>query len=234
MKRYFTEQALQEMREAIDEAGGNEVFFLGRTDEARVVVEVEPLARGNRDAVAAIMVAASFGDVVIHNHPSGNLTPSQADLEVASVLGNQGVGFSIIDNRAERCYQAVAPFARVSVERLAYPEIERWYAPDGVLAKRLAGYEYREEQTRMAFAVAEAFNEDKVAVIEAGTGTGKSLAYLLPSVFWAVRNKQRVVISTNTINLQEQLTKKDIPFLHNKGGLEFKAVLVKGRSNYLC
>ena len=102
MKRYFSEQAVLEMREAIAETGGNEVFFLGRTDEAKVVVAVEPLARGNRDAVAAIMVAASFGDVVIHNHPSGNLTPSQADLEIAAVLGNQGVGFSIIDNRVER------------------------------------------------------------------------------------------------------------------------------------
>ncbi len=234
MKRYFSEQAMQDMREAIAEAGDNEVFFLGRTDEARVVIEVETLARGNRDAVAAIMVAASFGDVVIHNHPSGNLTPSQADIEVASVLGNQGVGFSIIDNCVEHCYQAVAPFARIMVERLSFPEIERWYAPDGVLAQRLADYEYRDEQTRMAFAVAEAFNGEKVAVIEAGTGTGKSLAYLIPAILWAVRNRERVVVSTNTINLQEQLTKKDIPFLQKHGGLDFRAILVKGRGNYLC
>jgi ATP-dependent DNA helicase DinG len=56
-------------------------------------VDVEPLARGNRDAVTAIMVATSFGDVVIHNHPSGRLTPSQPDIEIASILGNQGVAF---------------------------------------------------------------------------------------------------------------------------------------------
>ncbi|MBT0651604.1 helicase C-terminal domain-containing protein [Geomobilimonas luticola] len=234
MKRYFSDNAILQLREAIDDAGGNEVFFLGRTDEARQVIEVEPLARGNRDAVAAIMIATSFGDVVIHNHPTGQLTPSQADLEIASILGNQGVGFYIIDNRAERCYQAVAPFARKAVEHLAFPEVERFYAPDGPLAAGLPGYEYREEQTRMAFAVAEAFNREKVAVIEAGTGTGKSLAYLLPAALWATRNKERVVISTNTINLQEQLTRKDIPFLQSHGGLEFKAVLVKGRSNYLC
>ncbi len=234
MKRHFSEKALLQIREAIAEVGGNEVFFLGRTDEARVVVEVEPLARGNRDAVAAIMVAASFGDVVIHNHPSGVLTPSQADLEIAAILGNQGVGFYIIDNLAERCYQAVSPFARRAVERLSYPEIERFYGPDGTLAANLEGYEYREEQVRMAFAVAEAFNEEKVAVIEAGTGTGKSLSYLLPAALWAIRNKERVVISTNTINLQEQLTKKDIPFLQKHGGVQFRAVLVKGRSNYLC
>ena len=234
MNRYFSEKVLLEMRRTIEEAGGNEVFFLGRTDEAKLVVDVEPLARGNRDAVAAIMVATSFGDVVVHNHPSGNLTPSQPDIEIASILGNQGVGFYIIDNTASHCYQTVAPFARITTECLSFPEIERWYAADGVLAAHLKEYEHRNEQTRMAFAVAEAFNGDRVAVIEAGTGTGKSLAYLLPAVLWAVRNKERVVISTNTINLQEQLTKKDIPFLQKYSGHEFRAVLVKGRSNYLC
>lgn len=234
MNRYFSDAALLQMREAIADAGGNEVFFLGRTDQSRIVIEAEPLARGNRDAVAAIMVATSFGDVVIHNHPSGKLTPSQADVEVASILGNQGVGFYIVDNRVERCYQAVTPFSRPELERLSYPEVDRWYTPGGVLSSGLAGYEHRQEQSRMAAAVAEAFNDNKVAVIEAGTGTGKSLAYLLPAVLWAIRNKERVVISTNTINLQEQLTKKDIPFLQKKGELEFRAVLVKGRSNYLC
>jgi ATP-dependent DNA helicase DinG len=234
MNRYFSEKALLQMREAIAETGGNEVFFLGRTDETKLVVDVEPLARGNRDAVAAIMIAASFGDVVIHNHPSGNLTPSDPDLEIAGILGNQGVGFYIIDNSANHCYQAVNPFVRTRTEQLSYAEIESWYAPDGILATHLKDYEHREEQTRMAFAVAEAFNGDRVAVIEAGTGTGKSLAYLLPALLWAVRNKERVVISTNTINLQEQLTKKDIPFLHKYCGHQFRAVLVKGRGNYLC
>jgi ATP-dependent DNA helicase DinG len=234
MNRYFSEKALLQLRTAITETGGNEVFFLGRTDETKLVVEVEPLARGNRDAVAAILVATSFGDVVIHNHPSGVLTPSPADLDVASILGNQGVGFYIIDNLAERCYQAVSPFSRAKLERLSYPEIDRFFSPGGILSAGLKGYEHREEQTRMAFAVAESFNEDKVAVIEAGTGTGKSLAYLIPAILWALRNKERVVISTNTINLQEQLTKKDIPFLQKQGGFEFRAVLVKGRGNYIC
>lgn len=234
MKRYFSEKALLQIKNEIADSGGNEVFFLGRTDETRLVVEVEPLARGNRDAVAAILIAASFGDVVIHNHPSGLLTPSQADLEVASILGNQGVGFYIIDNPAEHCYQAVAPFTRTIQEPIAYPEIVKLFSPDGPLAKGLKGYEHREEQTRMAFAVAEAFNEERVAVVEAGTGTGKSLAYLVPAILWGVRNKERVVISTNTINLQEQLTKKDIPFLARHLGTDFRAVLVKGRSNYIC
>lgn len=222
------------MQEIIAEADGNEVFFLGRTDGTGFVTAVEPLARGNRDAVAAIVIAASCGDVVIHNHSSGKLTPSQADIEIASILGNQGVGFIIIDGRAERCYVAVTPFIKTELAQLSYPDIESFYAPAGSLASSLKGYEFREEQVRMAFLVAEAFNEEKVSIIEAGTGTGKSLAYLLPAALWAVRNKERVVISTNTINLQEQLTRKDIPFLQRHAGVEFKAVLVKGRSNYLC
>ncbi|WP_026841142.1 helicase C-terminal domain-containing protein [Citrifermentans bremense] len=234
MQKSFSDQAIQQLRSAIDDANGNEVFFLGRTDEARIVVEVEPLARGNRDAVPAIMIACSFGDVVIHNHPSGNLTPSQPDIEIASLLGNQGVGFYIVNNSADRCNQVVAPFSRKVVESLSYPEIERFYAPDGVLSQALPGYEHRPEQTRMALNLSEAFNDEKVAVVEAGTGTGKSLAYLLPAALWSVRNKERVVVSTNTINLQEQLIQKDIPFLQQHAQIKFRAVLVKGRGNYLC
>src|SRR6185295_2423378 len=83
-------------------------------------------------------------------------------------------------------------------------------------------------------AVAGAFNDDSVLFVEAGTGTGKSLAYLLPAILHATRNRERVVVSTNTINLQEQLLGKDLPFLRDTLGIEFKSVLLKGRSNYLC
>lgn len=234
MDRYFSANAITQIRNAILDTGGNEVFFVGHTNGSGLVIEVEPLARGNRDAVAAIVIATRCGDVVIHNHPDGPLTPSNPDLEIASILGNQGVGFIIVDNNVERCYVAVTPFIPPTLENLAFSDIESFYAPGGRLASSLSGYEYREEQVRMAFLVAEAFNEDRISVIEAGTGTGKSLAYLLPAALWAIRNKERVVISTNTINLQEQLTRKDIPFLQEHAGIDFKAVLVKGRSNYLC
>ncbi len=234
MQRYFSEQAIVDLRAAIAEAQGNEVFFVGRTNERQLVVSVEPLARGNRDAVPAIIGATVCGDVVIHNHPSGDVTPSRPDLEIASIVGNQGVGFYIINNPATNCYQVVAPFAHRSVERLSLADIESFFAPSGVLAQTLKGFEHRDEQLRMAFAVAAAFNDDKIAVIEAGTGTGKSLAYLYPAILWATRNRERVVISTNTINLQEQLVKKDLPFLRHHAGLEFRSALVKGRGNYLC
>src|SRR3982751_3777660 len=86
----------------------------------------------------------------------------------------------------------------------------------------------------MARAVEEAFREKHHLLVEAGTGVGKSFAYLLPAIDWAVKQHKRVVISTHTISLQEQLIEKDIPLLQSVYPDEFTAVLIKGRSNYLC
>jgi ATP-dependent DNA helicase DinG len=234
MNKYFTEDALLLMRHEIAEARGNEVFFIGNTNLDGIVCEVVTIARGSKQAVPAILSRAAGGDVVIHNHPSGDLTPSSADMDIASVAGNQGIGFSIVDNGCSRCYQVVAPFLEKSGEKLSLDEVARIFAADGLLASSLKGYEQRDEQLRMAFAVSEAFNNDRVVLVEAGTGTGKSLAYLIPAILWAVRNNERVVISTNTINLQEQLIRKDLPFLARHTQVEFKAALIKGRGNYAC
>ncbi|MDA8412182.1 MAG: hypothetical protein M0023_00140, partial [Desulfobacteraceae bacterium] len=187
MNNYFTDDALLLMRHEIGEASGNEVFFIGRTNVDGIICELEVIARGTRTAVPAILARAVCGDVVIHNHPSGSLEPSSADMEIASVAGNQGIGFAIVDNACSRCYQVVTPFAEQKGELLSLDEIGRVFAADGLMA-HLKGYEQRDEQLRMAFAVAEAFNNDKVVLVEAGTGTGKSLAYLVPSILWAVRN----------------------------------------------
>ncbi len=112
---------------------------------------------------------------------------------------------------------------------------------DGPLAKAFPGYEHRPEQIRMAQAVAQALNNSEHLVVEAGTGTGKSVAYLLPSIFFASQNSLPVVISTNTINLQEQLIGKDIPDLLRALDMEqdpiienLRTVQLKGRANYLC
>jgi Rad3-related DNA helicase/REP element-mobilizing transposase RayT len=107
--------------------------------------------------------------------------------------------------------------------------------PNGSIARRLGErYEHRPQQLQMAEAVADAFNGGHHLLVEAGTGVGKSFAYLLPAIDYAVRNKKRVVISTHTISLQEQLIEKDIPLLAAVYPDEFTAVLVKGRNNYLC
>jgi Rad3-related DNA helicase/REP element-mobilizing transposase RayT len=107
--------------------------------------------------------------------------------------------------------------------------------PDGAIARRLKeSYEHRPQQLEMATAVEEAFNHSHHLLVEAGTGVGKSFAYLIPAIDWAIRNKKRVVISTHTISLQEQLIEKDIPLIQSVYPDEFTAVLIKGRSNYLC
>src|SRR5665213_4474584 len=107
--------------------------------------------------------------------------------------------------------------------------------PDGAVARRLGDrYEFRPQQLEMASSVERAFKEGHHLLGEAGTGVGQSFAYLLPAIDYAVRTKKRVVISTHTISLQEQLIDKDIPLLRAVYPDEFTAVLVKGRSNYLC
>ena len=113
-------------------------------------------------------------------------------------------------------------------------DIENYFAKDGILAKEIKGFEYRQEQEEMAQYIQEAINEDRKIIVEAGTGTGKTLAYLIPAIKWAVANKKKVIIATNTINLQEQLLLKDIPLAKSIIKDEFSYVLVKGRNNYVC
>ncbi len=116
-------------------------------------------------------------------------------------------------------------------------EILSYFKPHGKLSQLIDRYELRTQQQEMAEAVSQAFNESKFIIAEAGTGTGKSMAYLIPAVEWAARNRsggQRIIVSTNTKNLQEQLFFKDIPVVFSASGGKFKAVLLKGRANYLC
>ena len=105
--------------------------------------------------------------------------------------------------------------------------------PGGAIARRLPGYEARPQQLTMAEAVADAIAARSHLIVEAGTGVGKSFAYLVPAILDAVASRKKVVVSTHTINLQEQLLLKDIPFLQGVLPPPFDAVLVKGRGNYL-
>src|SRR6056297_1128794 len=224
MLDYLSSDSIDQLRYAIGAAGGNEIFVLGQTDAARRVVQVEVMARGSETSVPALLRSCSYGDVVIHNHPSGDLQPSTTDVEMAGRFGDLGVAFYIVDNAVEKHYRLVEPFADKEHEAVSAERIGELLGPQGMIAARLPDYEERPEQLRMAFAVSEAFNRDRVAVIEAGTGTGKSLAYLIPALLWARSNRERVVVSTRTINLQEQLVRKDLPFLARATEIEFNAV----------
>lgn len=227
------------LREAISQAGGNEVYFLGRVswNEEQTVAtlgEVEVFARGNSVSAPAIIAGAEDWDLAIHNHPGGDLQPSDADLSVAAELGNREVGFAIIDNEACRNYLVVKPFIRQELQPVDLEEVRAVLAPGGLLSTHLDGFESRPGQVEMALDVARSLNENSVVVAEAGTGIGKSFAYLVPCILWAVKNRQRVVVSTGTINLQEQLVEKDLPFLAGILPVDFEFALIKGRQNYAC
>ncbi len=113
-------------------------------------------------------------------------------------------------------------------------EVATYLDAEGPLAAAMPTYEYRPQQIHMLREVAHALNEGFHLLVEAGTGTGKSLAYLLPAAFFAYHNSERIVISTQTINLQDQLFRKDLPVLHKVLPFHVYATVLKGRGNYLC
>jgi ATP-dependent DNA helicase DinG len=112
-------------------------------------------------------------------------------------------------------------------------EVEEIFSANGILS-RSKNFEFRPQQQQMAVAVAQALEERRHLAVEAGTGVGKSLAYLIPAILFAKRNKKKAVVSTHTINLQEQLTQKDLPMLQQILPIDFEFTMLKGRGNYLC
>jgi len=129
--------------------------------------------------------------------------------------------------------QAEARRYNPEVRLIDVKKVKGYIEPGGKLAEVLPGYEARPEQAEMLERVANAFNENQRLLIEAGTGTGKSLAYLLPSAMWSI-NSERVVISTHTTTLQKQLEERDIPIVKRVVDLPFNVALLKGKGRYLC
>ncbi|RRD28866.1 ATP-dependent DNA helicase [Fusobacterium canifelinum] len=153
------------------------------------------------------------------------------ELELSEELYNRrNIAYCLLSSDLDDFY-FVQDIDRTFLEEV---DIKNYFVKDGILAKEIKGFEYRKEQEEMAHYIQDAINEDRKIIIEAGTGTGKTLAYLIPAVKWAVANKKKVIIATNTINLQEQLLLKDIPLAKSIIKEDFSYVLVKGRSNYLC
>src|SRR5271157_3223212 len=117
-------------------------------------------------------------------------------------------------------------------------QVEEIFSPTGILS-RAKNFEFRPQQQEMAVAVARALQNREHLAVEAGTGVGKSLAYLIPAILFAVAEKKKAIISTHTINLQEQLTEKDLPMLTGvlaalPEPVKFSFAMLKGRANYLC
>ncbi|HEX6940115.1 MAG TPA: helicase C-terminal domain-containing protein [Longimicrobiales bacterium] len=230
---FLSPAAAASIRNEVRRARGNEVCFLARVGEGGDVYDPVVVARGNRRAVLAAARSAEPGMLMIHNHPTGVLEPSDADLEVAAALYAEGVGLAIVDNGATELYVVVEPARPDDAEPLDAAEVDAALGPGGPLSRAHPAYEDRPMQRALAGAIVDVYNAGGIAVAEAGTGTGKSIAYLVPAIRWAGANRERTVVSTNTINLQEQLVGKDLPFLRRALGEPFRFALVKGRRNYV-
>jgi ATP-dependent DNA helicase DinG len=246
----------------IEDARGNEIFALGYLDDRGLVARVEITARGNEDSVLALQAERYFPnaasaapesagsadlpdapdahqedsspDVFIHNHPSGALSPSENDLAIAARAAEAGVGAFIVDNGVNQVYVIAEPVKRRRRVKLDAGAICSALEEGGAIAVRLPSYETRPSQLDLMRLIIRGFNEDALVAAEAGTGVGKSFAYLLPAMSYALGNDERIVISTATITLQQQLYDKDIPLVASALGTKIKTVLVKGRGNYLC
>jgi len=221
----------------ISQAGGREVSFVAEMDRDGVVTGARAVARGTPDMVLALAGGARRGEVLLHNHPSGVLEPSVADLNIAARLHDAGVGFGILSNDATELYMVVeVPRDRPVVPIDPFDIIDS-LGEKGPIAEQLRRYEDRRSQRDMAAHIADGYNDGGVQLLEAGTGVGKSFAYLVPALAWARANGERTVVSTNTINLQEQLVGKDLPLLRKAlatDGYSPTFALLKGWRNYLC
>ncbi|HYK82229.1 MAG TPA: helicase C-terminal domain-containing protein [Gemmatimonadales bacterium] len=225
------------VRAEIAAACGREVSFVARPDANGLIVAARAVARGTVDAVLALPGIAVRGEILLHNHPSGALEPSGADLGVAARLHDGGVGFAIVDNAVSDCYVVVECPRPRATTRIDPIDVAALLAPSGPVARALGSFEDRPSQRDMAAYVADLYNDGGVGLLEAGTGVGKSFAYLVPALVWARENGERTVVSTNTINLQEQLVGKDLPILARALGTGTHSptfALLKGWRNYIC
>ncbi len=228
-------RAAKAIRAAIKLAGGREVCFACDLDDEGAIETARVVARGDPVSVLALPGFAERGQMLVHNHPSGVLEPSDADMQVAARVYDDGIGFGIVDNAAEHLYVVVEVPDVEPKKLLDADEMERDLGEEGPIAREHAAFEDRPSQRAYAERIAKLYNTGGIGLLEAGTGVGKSMGYLVPALRWAARNRERTVVSTNTINLQEQLVGKDLPFLEKAlDDQKVRFALLKGWRNYVC
>lgn len=234
IKRYLSEEVISAIKKEIENANGNEVFFCGKINDEAKTISIETGSRGNINTVPINLSLFRDGDVLIHNHPGGNLTPSKADLGIAEIASENGKGFYIINNTVTDIYAVMEPIKPIKIKELDYEQTAYYLSKDGPLSKISDSYEERISQIELLKNISIVFNKNSIGVFEAGTGVGKSYAYLIPSVLWVLNNKEKIIISTGTINLQQQICEKDLPAVEKIIGKKVKFILMKGRQNYIC
>ena len=231
IKDRFSEESLQTIKKYLEEQNNKSMIFKATFDEDELIQEPFFLSLYKKKNFEETLTKVSKNEVVIRTTKPNQLYPSDMELELSEELYNRrNIAYCLLSSDLDDFY-FVQDIDRTFLEEV---DIKNYFAKDGILAKEIKGFEYRKEQEEMAHYIQDAINEDRKIIIEAGTGTGKTLAYLIPAIKWAVANKKKVIIATNTINLQEQLLLKDIPLAKSIIKEDFSYVLVKGRSNYLC
>jgi ATP-dependent DNA helicase DinG len=196
--------------------------------------------------------------LIVPTQETDDLDDDQA-LEFARHLSNLGYATLAVDANLSRAWWLISPLGcsaaippdeeaeeesdagrvasddptRTDTDPLSESEIDRIFGEGGLLQQHIANYEIRPQQLEMARKVTEAFTKETIAVVEAGTGVGKTFAYLIPAILYATRTRSKVVIATNKINLQHQLIDKDIPAIQKALGIKCNVVLMKGRGNFL-
>ena len=227
----FSEESLQTIKKYLEEHNNKSMIFKATFDEDEKIQKPFFLSLCKKKSFEETLTKVGKNEVVIRTTKPNQLYPSDMELELSEELyTRRNIAYCLLSSDLDDFY-FVQDIDRIFLEDI---DIKNYFSKDGILAKEIKGFEYRQEQEEMAQYIQEAINEDRKIIVEAGTGTGKTLAYLIPAIKWAVVNKKKVIIATNTINLQEQLLLKDIPLAKSIIKDEFSYVLVKGRNNYVC
>lgn len=228
---------------ALDDAIAAKMLFLSMLEDAS---SLDPYTLA---AMQRLAQASNWSLTYLLNSIAANphapqtavrLEPAEGDMDAADGTKNIGINGLDMQRISRRMHSGGVLRERETVTAIDAAMVTAMFSEGGALSQALDGFEARAEQAEMAQAVTEAINDGERIIIEAGTGVGKSLAYLLPAALYALANGKRVVISTNTINLQEQLLQKDVPILVNAlksvegGGEGLRFTPLKGRANYLC
>ena len=236
---------------ALDDAIAAKMLFLSLMEDTSALgpmtlAALQRLAQASNWSLAYLLngiVANSTASLAtVRPELAEGHAPSAADWRADTAFGAKNIGINGIDIQgiSRRLHSGGALRERETITPIDADMVASMFSEGGALSQTLPGFEARAEQAQMAQAVAEAINDGERIIIEAGTGVGKSLAYLLPAALYAIANGKRVVISTNTINLQEQLLRKDAPILVEAlesvdgGSEDLRFTPLKGRANYLC
>lgn len=231
IKNRFSEESLKEIKRILEENNNKSIILKATFNENELIEKPIFLSENKKKELKNIANSFKRNEILIRVAKGSQIYPSDLELEISEELYNKkSVAFCILSNKLDDFY-FVQDIDRINFNSI---DIISFFEKNGLLAQNIKNFEYREEQKNMAATIQKAVNENRKVIVEAGTGTGKTLAYLIPAIKWAIENQKKIIIATNTINLQEQLLQKDIPIAKMLIKENFTYALVKGRNNYIC